>query len=260
MNPLTRKLERYATLGTEDRALLDEAIRSVHRIRARTDFILEGDSPDNVHLIVEGFACRYKITAEGRRQILAFLLPGDFCDLRLALLWEMDHSVASLSDCLVARIPRERIDEIAARPDLACALWSASLADEGLLFEWIVNLGARDARRNIAHLFCELLVRQRAAGLTTGNGDGYRLPLTQQDLADAAGLSPVHVNRTLQALRSEELISFDGKSLRILDPDRLAEVSGFDPRYLDLRGPRYDNARPAARPAARQSAELGHGR
>lgn len=257
MNLLTRKLERYAILGADDRNLLDEAVKSVHRIRARTDFIVEGQSPDSVHFIVEGFACRYKITSEGRRQILAFLLPGDFCDLRLAILCEMDHSIATLSDCRVARVPRECVDEIAARPSLARALWSAALADQGLLFEWIVNLGARDARRNLAHLFCELLVRQRAAGLA--HGDTCQLPLTQQDLADVAGLSPVHVNRVLQGLRAEGLISFDGKSLRILDPARLADVSGFDSRYLDVRRHRYriDDAAALARRVGKASDGAG---
>nr|WP_083841499.1 Crp/Fnr family transcriptional regulator [Bradyrhizobium sp. STM 3843] len=232
VNRLTRKLERYVRLGAEERVLLDQVTRSVDRIGARCDIVCEGNNSDHVHVIVEGMACRYKITSEGRRQVVAFLLPGDFCDLRLGLLSEMDHSVATLSECRVARIPREQIERMAARPLLARALWSAALADEAVLFEWLVNLGARDARSNLAHLFCELLIRLRAAGLTSG--DSYKLPLTQQDLADTAGLSSVHVNRVLQSLRSDGLISFDGKSLSILDAERLSELSGFDASYLQL--------------------------
>jgi CRP-like cAMP-binding protein len=168
-----------------------------------------------VHLILDGFACRYKLTDEGTRQIMAYLVPGDFCDLHVFILKEMDHSIATLSRCTVGDIPRDRILTLLERPAIAKALWWATLVDEAVLREGLVNIGRREAAERIAHLVCELLLRLRAVGLA--NGGGFELPITQAELADIVGLSDVHVNRSLQALREAGLITLKGKHLVILD-------------------------------------------
>jgi CRP-like cAMP-binding protein len=245
MNLLARKLENFAALSDDDRRLLDDVTRTVREVEARRDLIEEGDRPDDVHLIVEGFACRYKITADGKRQIMAYLVPGDFCDLHVFILKEMDHAIGTLSPCRVVEIPRERIDAMTERPALARALWWATLVDEAILREWLVNIGTRDAAQAMAHLFCELLLRLRAVGLA--DGGGYELPITQAELGDTLGLSTVHVNRSLQALRHEGLITLEGRHLRILDPERLFAFSGFHPNYLHLQGGRNNGRESEAR-------------
>jgi CRP-like cAMP-binding protein len=154
-----------------------------------------------VHLILDGFACRYKVLPEGTRSIVAYLLPGDMCDWHAFILKEMDHSVATLSPCQVVAIPRSTVLEVTDKyPAITRALWWIALVDEAVLREWIVSLSRRSADQAIAHLFCELLVRLEAVGLRVANG--FEFPVTQSDLADTVGLSAVRVNRVLQELRA----------------------------------------------------------
>lgn len=232
MNLLARKLEGFGPLKEIDQQLLNNIVKDVRHVGAGVTIIHEGDPPSHVRLILRGLACRSKITPDGHRQILAYLVPGDFCDLHVALLGQMDHSIVTLSGCDVVDIPLRTIDVMTARPDLARALWWATLVDEGTLREWLVNLGTRDAKQKIAHLFCELLVRFRAVGLA--DTDEFRLPITQQDLADTVGLTSVHVNRVLQSLRQQGLIEFEDKVLTICKLDELVAISNFNPNYLHL--------------------------
>ena len=231
-NLLIRKLEAFGRLPDADRRLLDGIAAPAKDVAAREDLIREGDDPRDVQLILEGFACRYKLLPDGGRQITAFLIPGDFCDLHVFILKAMDHSIATMSPCRVVAIPREKILELTERPAIARALWWAALVDEAILREWLVNLGARPADQRIAHLLCELLVRLRTVGLV--NGDSYELPITQHDLADTMGLTNVHVNRVLQRLRSEGAITLKSKRLVIEDVERLMAFCGFDGSYLHL--------------------------
>lgn len=231
-NILIRKLEAFGPLSEDDRLLLDSVVCEPRQAAPRTDLIREGDAPSNVHLILEGFACRYKIIPDGTRQIVAYLVPGDFCDLHVFILKAMDHSIATLSRCKVIDIPRPRVLELTERPALARALWWATLVDEATLREWLVNIGTREAPERIAHLLCELHLRLKTVGLA--NGNSYELPVTQGELGDTVGLSTVHVNRSLQKLRDAELITLKGKHLVILDAKRLGEFSGFNPNYLHL--------------------------
>ena len=233
-NLLTRKLEAFAPLPEADKRLLDEVIREPQEVGPREDLIREGDAPTDVHLILEGFACRYKVLANGRRQIMAYLVPGDFCDLHVFILKEMDHTIATLSPCTVVKIPRARVLELTERPAIARAFWWAALVDEATLREWLVNIGARSAEQRVAHLLCELLLRLRTVGLA--DGGHYELPVTQQKLGDTTGLSNVHVNRVLQRLRRDGLITFKDKHLVILDVERLNAFSGFTSNYLHLAG------------------------
>ena len=232
MNRLTRKLEAFGPLPDADRLLLDEVIRPAQAVGPRTDLIREGETPHHVNLILEGFACRYKILPTGRRQIMAYLVPGDFCDLHVFILKAMDHTIATLSPCTMVKISRSRILELLERPAIARAFWWAALVDEATLREWLVNIGARKAEERVAHLLCELLLRLETVGLTTGTQ--YALPLTQAELADTVGLTGVHVNRILQRLRRDGLITLKSKRLVILDEERLKAFSGFNPNYLNL--------------------------
>jgi CRP-like cAMP-binding protein len=241
-NLLTRRLEGLGPLSAEDRRLLDDVIRDDREVGPRDDLIKEGDDPDDVLLILEGFACRYKLTRDGKRQIAAYLVPGDFCNLHVFILKAMDHNIGTLSACRIVAIPRARILELTERPAIARALWWATLVDEAILREWLVSLGRRDAAQRLAHILCELLHRLRAVGLAKGSS--YELPLTQVDLADTLGLSTVHLNRSLQALRNEGLITLKDKHVVILHPTRLTELAGFNPNYLHLGGGEEDKPRP----------------
>lgn len=213
--------------------MLGELVSNVRKVEARTDLISEGEKPSDVHLILDGFACRYKILADGKRHIMAYLVPGDFCDLHVSVLNEMDHNLGTLSPCSVVDIPRPQVLELLERPAVARAMWIAAVVDEATLREWLVNIGSRPAEERVGHLLCELLLRLRAVGFA--DGDSFELPITQGDLADTMGLSDVHMNRVIQRLRKAKLISLKNKILVILDYARLAEASGFNPNYLHLR-------------------------
>lgn len=231
-NPMIRKLEGFHPLSPEDRDLLDRYSKPVRRFAAKQDIISEGDSPEHVFLILSGFACRYKLLADGRRHIMAYMVPGDFCDFQVFILKQMDHSIGTLSACEVVEIPRPAILDLTERPAIARAFWWASLVDEATLREWLVNLGQREAEMRIAHLLCELLMRLRAVGLVEDNS--YTLPLTQNDLADTMGMTLVHANRMLTNLRERDLIAMNGRELTVLDVKRLEAYSGFNPNYLHL--------------------------
>ena len=232
MNLLIRKLEAFAPLPEPDRRLIEHVTRFSQEVGPRVDLAREGDAPNAVRLILEGFACRYKILPDGTRHIMAYLVPGDFCDLHVFILRAMDHTIATLSRCRVVEILRPQILELMERPAIARAMWWAALVDEATLREWLVNIGARPAEQRIAHLLCELLLRLETVGLT--DGDQYELPITQTELGDTMSLSLVHVNRVLQRMRKNGLITLAGGSLVILDIRRLKAFSGFNPNYLHL--------------------------
>ena len=233
VNALISKLERGADLTTEDRATLDIVVRSPRKVGRRKDLILEGEAPNDVQLVLEGFACRYKVLPNGRRQIMAFLIPGDFCDFHVAMLGTMDHAIATLTSCTMVAISRETIADLTAHhPQIARALWWCTLVDEAILREWLVSMGQRPADHQVAHLLCELLVRLQSVGRATDTS--YELPLTQQELGDALGLSVVHTNRSLQTLGHDGLIVFADGRLTIPNVVKLKDYAGFDPNYLHL--------------------------
>ena len=224
--------ERPGELPDADRTLLLSLCDDVRRFDARRDIIREGERPDHVHLMITGWSCRYKLLPDGSRQITAFLVPGDFCDTHITLFDQMDHSIASVTDSEVAFIPRAKMLELAERPRIARALWWASLVDEAVLRSWIVNLGRRDAFERVGHLICEMHARLRNVGLAL---DGeFELPLTQEELGDATGLTSVHINRTLKRLREENLVIFQRRHIAVVDMARLQELVGFDANYLHL--------------------------
>ncbi|MFC3070900.1 Crp/Fnr family transcriptional regulator [Phenylobacterium soli] len=232
-NPVIAKLQHATALRAEDRAVLEALTAQAIELPAHAELVREGDCPPHVHVVLSGFACRYKTLPDGGRQIMAWLTPGDFCDLHVAVLGAMDHAVATLSPSRLALLPRNGMEEITDRhPALARAFWWATLVDAAILREWLVNLGRRPGEQRIAHLFCELLARLRATGLAEDGEMDF--PLTQADLADTVGLSAVHVNRIVQDLREAGLIKWRSGRLRILDVAGLESLAGFNPSYLHL--------------------------
>lgn len=235
LNSFIRKLALRAALDESDLEALQMATAAVSQVEAGRDLVAEGDLPGVAYVILDGFACRYKLLPDGSRSILAYLVPGDGCDLHASLLNRTINSVATLTPCTIASIPYPAIKQLAAsRPNIFRALWWSVLTDEAVLQEWLVGVGRRSADRQVAHLLCELLARLRALGLATE--PDYRLPLTQAELADTAGLSNVHISRVMADLRKVGLIESRRKSISVPDVGRLKIYAGFDPGYLLLPG------------------------
>ena len=256
---LFRRLRRYARLSDTDLGLLAEAAcERVRSFGAHEDIIREGDAPTGVLVVLEGWACRYKYLKDGRRQIVGLLLPGDLSDLNMYILREMDHSIGTIGPATVGEIGRDALERtLAGRPRITEALRWDAVVTAAIQREWTVSLGQRHAPERMAHLLCEVFLRLGAAGLARGMS--CEIPLTQAELADATGLSAVHVNRTLQELRSAGLISLANRTLTIHDLDALKRAALFNPNYLHLdRGEsgRRRSAR-AGRHAARPSGVEG---
>lgn len=230
---MVQKIESRAALDEAGRAAL-LALRFADNTYEPGAFLSrEGMPATRSALILEGFAFRQKLGIEGERQILSFHVPGDFVDLECSMLRVADHSVQTLTRCRVAEIPvTDVLALIDEHPRVARALWIDTLVDGSIYREWIMNVGQRPAKQRLAHLYCELAKRLKLAGL--GDESGYWMPLTQEQLADATGLTPVHVNRSLKALEAEGLIQRDGRFVTIPDWERLREACDFRELYLHL--------------------------
>jgi CRP-like cAMP-binding protein len=230
---LIRKLESIAPLAPEEKAALLRLPLRLRAVPAHQDIIREGDVPSECCLIVAGFACRYNVTAQGRRQILSFHVSGDIPDLQGLHLSVMDHSVAPLVPSQLAYIQHDDLHALMCNhPRLVGPFWRDTLVDAAMFRQWTLNVGRRQAPARLAHLLCELLVRLRAVELVEDHA--FNLPVTQAELADALGISNVHVNRVLQDLRGQGLISLHGHTLKVLDWEGLKTVGEFDPTYLHL--------------------------
>jgi len=233
-NRFIEKLSRFATLNEGDIAALTKATANARWVAARHDLIREGDRPGPVFVILEGWACRYKILPGGTRQILAYLMPGDSCDLHISLLAEMDHSIQTIARARVATIDRVQMDATLERhPGIAKAMYIGQLVDEGILRAWITSMGRRASIERVAHLMCELYLRARSIGLTEETH--LELPLSQAMLADSLGMTAVHLNRVLKRLRLDKAMTLKRGSLTIADPPKLAQMAGFDDNYLHRR-------------------------
>lgn len=232
---LIRKLKQYGPVSEEERRVLENAVSHIDEYGPHQDFVHQGECPTESCLIMQGFASRYRLLPDGSRQIMALHIPGDFCDLHSFVLKCMDHGIATISACRIAKIPHSVIKEITERyPRLARAFWWDTAIDAAIMREWLVSVGRRSAYERVSHLLCELYLRTQSVGLLENNG--FDLPVTQAELGDAFGLSTVHVNRTLQELRRAGLVIFTGKRVTIPDFQRLKEAAGFDPAYLHVRG------------------------
>src|SRR5262245_13085535 len=228
------KLERFCTLTPAERDLLQKAVVRTRVVEANQEIVSAGERSLECNLIVEGFACDYLILPDGLRQIISLRVPGDFCGLDSVLMRTLDRHVAAIGGTKVAVIPHHTLLDLAEKhPRILFALWQDTLLDAAINREWIANVGRRSAKARIAHLLCELYWRLRAAGLAQGGF--FELPLTQTDVGDATGLSVVHVNRTLQKLRAEGLITWVGARVAVHDQKQLEEAGEFRADYLNLR-------------------------
>ena len=227
------KLDAFAKLSTDDRAALAKISQNVRFIDPRRDLISEGDKPRYVHLVLDGWGARYKSLPDGKRQIVSIFVPGDFCDVNVYILRQVDHSIGAITRLKVALITPEEMNALTeGRPRITQALWWHELVSTAIQREWTLNLGQRTAYERLGHLLVELYVRLRTVGRARDGRCDF--PLTQNDLADATGLTAVHVNRTLQELRRDSLIELERKQLHILQLERLMDVSMFNPNYLHL--------------------------
>jgi CRP-like cAMP-binding protein len=232
-NPLIRELESVFTLTDDERQALLGLPMQLAVIKDNQDIVREGDQPSRSCLILSGFACVYKMTAHGKRQIVSFTIAGDIPDLQSLHLKVLDNSVGTLTQCRVGFITHEDLHDICTRyPRLAAAFWRETLIDAAIFREWVMNVGRREAYQRMAHVLCELVVRLRAVDLVEDHV--CDLPITQGEFADAMGITNVHVNRVLQQMRTEGLIETQGSRLRIPDWAKLKEVGEFDPTYLHL--------------------------
>jgi CRP-like cAMP-binding protein len=226
-----RKLESITDLSIEERDALSRLPLIIKEIRAGEDIVRYGGRPSHCCLLIEGFIYRYKLIGEGRRQIFSFHTPGDIPDLQSLHLKVLDHSLATLTMAKVALIQHDHLRNLNFRfPGIGNALWRDTLIDGSIFREWMAGIGQRSALSRIAHLFCEIYFRLNAVGLADGHSIPF--PVTQEQIGDSLGLSTVHVNRSLQKLRSSGLITLRGGTLAIEDWPGLQKVAEFDPIYL----------------------------
>jgi CRP-like cAMP-binding protein len=234
VNSLALRLQAYTKLSQDDMAAIDRLARKgVREVGARRDLLREGETPRSVFIVLEGWACRYKTLPDGRRQIVSLFIAGDLCDLNIYILKEMDHSIGAITNLKVAEISREDFERLMLEhPRITQALFWNELVTVAVQREWTLNVGQRTAYERIAHLLCEIFMRLRSVGLT--KDDSCHFPLTQVDIADATGLTAVHVNRTLQELRREGLVELHGRTLTIPDFQGLRNAAMFNDNYLHL--------------------------
>ncbi|MEQ4538474.1 MAG: Crp/Fnr family transcriptional regulator [Billgrantia sp.] len=230
---LILKLESVFALTEEERRALYDLPIQVVTLKANQDIVCIGDCPLQSFVVLKGFASSYKLTPDGHRQIMALHIPGDIPDLQTLYLKRIDCSIASISPCTVGFFQVEDLRRVCERyPRLSAAFWRDTLVGASILREWVLNVGRRDSYTRIAHLLCEFSVRLEAVGLVESGT--FEFSITQANLADATGLSAVHMSRALKALRSKGLIQSRRMSLTVPDLKRLMEVGEFDSHYLHL--------------------------
>jgi CRP-like cAMP-binding protein len=234
LEPMLRKLQYWLSLDADDEEALLALPHRVKTVDPHHYVVRERETASDCCLMLSGFSVRHKIVVGGARQIVAIHMRGDMVDLQNSMLGIADHSVQMLTKGEVALIPREAIQKLVFKhPKLGMAMWKDTLVDASVFREWIANIGRRDAATRLSHLLCEFALRLKLAGL--GEQTNYELPMTQEQLADALGLTPVHVNRTLQALAKKGLISRTQRSVQIGNWHSLADAGDFDSTYLHLQ-------------------------
>lgn len=240
---LIRRLDLISDLDDDDRDAVRRLPTVVREIEADIDIVSEGDRVTQCCILIDGFTHRYRHTFEGKRQIIAFHVPGDIPDLHSLHINVMDHSFAATTRSRIGFVSHEAVWSLCkARPNVAAALWLETLIDGAIFREWIVGLGRLSGKSRTAHLLCELAMRLRAVGLAPDLV--YRLPLTQHELADALGLTVVTVNRVLQELKLDGLLDRDRSRLVIKKWSALARIGEFKADYLHLRaGPDMTSGR-----------------
>ena len=229
---VVRRLSAFRELSESAVTALEKAVgERIVRAGAGQDLVSEGEQLDRIRIVLAGWLSRYKTLEDGRRQIVNFVLPGETCDAHAYLLPRIDHSIGTLTPVIYTEIERERFEELVESDrGLAEAIWCETLSNSSIQREWALNIGRRIALERVAHLLCEIVERLRPVGLLEGKSCAF--PITQMDLADATGLSVVHLNRTLQELRARGLIVLRERMLTISDLDVLKNVGLFDASYL----------------------------
>lgn len=231
--PMLRKLQLWKTFNGEEQSVLLSLPHTLRTLGPSEYIVREGEVTSRCCLLISGFAYRQKLTRTGARSISAVHMKGDIVDLQNSLLGVADHSVQALTAAEVAYIPREAIVQLACRyPNIALAMWYDTLVDASIFREWILNLARRDAVARIAHLLCEFGVRLESLGL--GDRSSYEFPLTQEQMADATGLTPVHINRSLKELAERGLITRTVRYVVVADWSSLARAGDFSELYLHL--------------------------
>lgn len=240
---LVRKLQTYLPFPDADTAALRGLASEAFAITAKKDVTFRTGARHAIHQIGRGYACRYRQLPDGRRQILGFMIPGDFIDLRKLVLTGPGYTVHSLSPLSLLAYPvASFLNLLEIHPRAAQAVWRSVLCEESMAQEWLVSLGQRSALERVAHLLCELLVRHAVIG---GSFEpSFALPVTQKELGDTMGLSTVHVNRTLRMLRERGLVRMQAGTVEVLDFPRLAGLALFTPDYLHFRAPMPETAAP----------------
>lgn len=233
LESLFLKLQQRDVLAEHEKTLLSSTITGVKRFATRQDMVTEGSRPSTSTLLTEGFAARYKLTADGGRQITAIHVPGDFVDLHGFLLKQMDHGIMALSGCTVASADHSALRNITeTAPHLTRLLWLDTLVDGAIHRNWIVAMGRRSRASHLAHLVCELYVRLQVVQKT--DRESFYFPLSQVEMADVLGISPVHMNRVFHQLRRENVMDWSDQTISIHDWPKLQAIAEFDSGYLVL--------------------------
>lgn len=235
-SPIARKLGAFVALSGTELSVLDDLHRRRRTFIAGRDMVLQGQSDQSAFILASGWACSYKLQASGSRQIVDFQVPGDFLGLRSILFRTADHTIEPVTNVEASEVhAQDLLNAFSQTPKLATAvLWAAS-RDEAMVVEHLVNLGRRNARERTAHFLLELGTRLKLVGLATNAG--YDCPLSQYMLADALGLTAVHINRVLRELREDGLLTFQKGRVTFDDFDGLVASVDFDKTYLDQDGP-----------------------
>ncbi len=234
-NAFVRRLEGVERLTKIERQAVVEATKNVQRAGARRPILGEGQRSAGAHIVLSGLACRYRILEDGSRQITDFLVPGDLCEGEHMLGADSGYSIAALSPCTYTHIDHLSLAALMERyPRVGRALWSLTLINEGVLREWLANVGRRPAVRRVAYLMSELCFRLQNA--EAPRPLSCALPLTQSDLADATALSPVHINRVLGRLREKRLVSLQRRSIIVKDTEGLMSFAEFSGNYIQRHG------------------------
>lgn len=233
INAHLMKLRQRFEIDADEEKAIRAAVAEIRKVAADRTLIREGQELNESLLLVKGWLARSKDLAGGERQMTELHVAGDFPDLHGFTLKRLDHDVLTLSECTIAVVPHDRLRQLTERyPRLARIYWFTTNMDAAIHRSWALSLGKRSAISRTAHLFCELFARLEVIGHT--RGDSYDFPLTQRELSECLGLTPVHANRTLQELRRRDLIALENRQLTILDRRSLEAVAEFDPAYLYL--------------------------
>lgn len=228
-----KKLRLRTDITAEEESAIRAAVADTRPMPPDEIFVRSGEELTSSTILLSGWMARSKDLPSGERQVTELHVPGDFVDLHGFSLKRLDHDVTTLSDCMVATVPHERLMEITTKfPHLARVYWFQTNVDGAIHREWALSLGQRSAISRMASLFCELYARLQVVGRTSGNG--YDFPLTQRELSECLGLTVVHANRTLQELRRRGLVEVENRFVRIVNRSGLEGIAQFDPSYLYL--------------------------